>query len=255
MASKIVLEQVTKRYGRGTEGIVAVYEISFHIVAGEFCAVLGPSGCGKSTLIHLIAGFIPATSGRVVVNGAMVVKPGPDRVVVSQDYSLFPWKTIRANVEFGLKARGLPRHKQQQVAQYYLALMHLSDVTDHYPAELSGGMRQRVALARALAVESACLLLDEPLGALDLHMRYTLQDELVAIWQQMRQTIVLVTHDLEEAVYLADRIIIMGSCPGHVHTIIESPLGRPRLPDLRSTVAFQEFKREVASHLQQCKLA
>jgi NitT/TauT family transport system ATP-binding protein len=249
MVSHLALERVTKRYGDGIEGVVAIDDVSFHVEQGEFCTILGPSGCGKSTIISLIAGFIPVTSGKVLVNGAIVTKPGPDRVVVSQDYSLFAWKTVRANVEFGLKARRIPRAERQMLVQHYLALVHLTTFADRYPAELSGGMRQRGALARALAVEPACLLLDEPLAALDMQMRQALQDELLAIWRQTRHTVVMVTHDLDEALYLSDRVLVMGPRPGHVHTIIPVPFSRPRRPELRLTDAFQALKREVSRDL------
>ncbi|MCG8350734.1 MAG: ABC transporter ATP-binding protein [Chloroflexales bacterium] len=249
MRSEIIVDKVSLQYYNGNETIPALADISFRIALGEFCAILGPSGCGKSTMINLIAGFITATSGFITVNGAPVSAPGPDRVVVAQDYSLFLWKTVRANVEFGLKARGLRAGERRAMAQKYLDLVHLIPFADNYPLELSGGMRQRVALARALAVEPACLLMDEPLAALDMQMRHYLQDELLAIWTQTRQTILLVTHDLDEALYLADCILVMAARPGHIRATFTVPFPRPRSPDLRLTDGFQALKREVAMSL------
>jgi ABC-type nitrate/sulfonate/bicarbonate transport system, ATPase component len=246
MAAKIELHHVTKRYGDITEGVLAVEDISFQIAPGEFCAILGPSGCGKSTLINLIAGFTPASSGQILLDDVAVRQPGPDRVVVSQDSALFPWKTVRANVEFGLKARALPKAERHRIARYYLNLVHLTACADRYPIELSGGMRQRLALARALAVEPTVLLLDEPLAALDVLMRHALQDELLTIRERTGQTILLVTHDLDEALYLADRVLVMTSFPGRVHTIITVRFAHPRSPALRLTDAFQRLKREVS---------
>jgi NitT/TauT family transport system ATP-binding protein len=249
MASEIVLQHVTKWYGNGETAIPSINDVSFQVAPGEFFTILGPSGCGKSTIINLIAGFIPASSGQVVVSGAPVYAPGPNRVVVFQDYNLFPWKTVRANVEFGLKARGLLCAEQQRIALQYLELVHLVEFADRYPVELSGGMRQRLALARTMAVKPECLLMDEPLAALDMQMRHELQDDLLDIWRQMRQTILLVTHDLDEALYLSDRVLVMGSYPRSVCAIITVPFSRPRLPELRLVDAFQALKRKVFSYL------
>jgi len=249
MMSHIELDRVTKRYGDGEGSVVALEDVSLQVNAGEFCSILGPSGCGKSTIIGLMAGFIPTTFGTVKVDGVVVGKPGPDRVVVSQDYSLFAWKTARANVEFGLKARGMPRAERQRLAQHYLELVHLSSCATNYPGELSGGMRQRVALARALAVGPACLLLDEPLAALDMQMRQALQDELLVLWAQTKQTVVLVTHDLDEALYLSDRVVVMSPRPGRVRTSITVPFDRPRRFELRFTHTFQALKRELSRDL------
>jgi NitT/TauT family transport system ATP-binding protein len=249
IASEILLKDVAKRYGDGESGVLAIENVSFRILPGEFFAILGPSGCGKSTIINMVAGFIPVSSGSILVGQLPVGAPGPDRVVVSQDYSLFSWKTVGENVEFGLKARGVSSQERRNIARKFLELVHLSDVEDRYPGELSGGMRQRLALARALAVEPACLLLDEPLASLDMQMRNRLQDEMLNIWHQTKQTVMLVTHDLDEAIYMSDHVLVMGSRPGKLCAIVSVRLPRPRRPEMRLTDEFQAQKREVSQHL------
>ena len=245
MSCKILLNNVTKKYGKKSEEIVAINNFNAEIYPGEFCSIMGPSGCGKSTIVNLIAGFIPVTSGEIIVDGDVVNKPNADRVVVSQDYSLFVWKTVQENVEFGLKAQGLAKVQRRGLTQQYLELVNLNKFANRYPGELSGGMCQRVALARALAVEPKCLLLDEPLAALDAQMRQTLQDEILNIWTQTRQTVLLITHDLDEALYLSDRLLVMGSHPGFLKNNITIPFSRPRTSELRLTNEFQSLKREI----------
>ena len=248
MTATILIENVTKQYG--INNLLAIKDVSLHITPGEFCTIIGPSGSGKTTIINLIAGFVLPTAGQILVNNVRVLRPGPDRVVVSQDYSLFPWKSVQDNVEFGLKARGLSRRERQLTAWRYLELVDLAEFAHRYPLELSGGMRQRVALARALAIEPACILMDEPLAALDIQMRQSLQDELLNIWGQARQTVLLATHDLEEALYLSDRVLVLTPRPGQVRAEIQVPFERPRLPQLRLSQAFQELKAKVACYLE-----
>jgi NitT/TauT family transport system ATP-binding protein len=213
----IRLENVTKRYrpsnGRG-QGTLALADVTLRVAEREFVCLLGPSGCGKSTLLNLVAGFIRPTAGRVLFQGRQVAGPGPERGVVFQDPTLFPWLTVRENVAFGLAAAGLARQEQRRRAADCLRLVGLEGHDAAYPHALSGGMRQRAALARILALDPKALLMDEPFGALDANSRERLQDELVRIWQAHRRTVLFVTHNVEEAAYLADRVIVMGPPPG-----------------------------------------
>ena len=245
MSSSIVLTNITKTYGNSNNKIFALKDINIHIPPGQFCSIMGSSGCGKSTIINIIAGFIEPSFGTLTIDNVMPTKPNSDRVVVAQNYSLFDWKTVYGNVEFGLKAHNIAKKNRRVLVDQYLSLVNLTEFAQRYPGELSGGMRQRVALARALAVDPKCLLLDEPLAALDVQMRHSLQDEIMNIWTQAKQTIILVTHDLEEALYLSDRLILMDSNPGHIIGDIAIPFSRPRLPKLRYSDKFQKFKREI----------
>ena len=223
-------ENVSKAYWSEETGrpVVALDGASFHVSEGEFVCVLGPSGCGKSTLLNLIAGFLRPTSGRVLFGGREVGAPGPDRGVVFQEPTLFPWLTAQQNVEFGLRSRGVPREQRRAKARESLRLVGLDGFADARPHALSAGMRQRVALARVLVLEPRALLMDEPFGALDANSRERLQDELVRIWQAHRKSVLFVTHSVEEAAYLADRVIVLGPPPHGVRKDIPVPLGRPR---------------------------
>jgi NitT/TauT family transport system ATP-binding protein len=213
----IRLANVTKRYpaadGRG-RGTLALADVTLHSGEQEFVCLLGPSGCGKSTLLNLVAGFTRPTAGRVLFDGREVTGPGPERGVVFQDPTLFPWLTVRENVTFGLAAAGVPRVEQWRRAEACLRLVGLAGRHDAHPHALSGGMRQRVALARVLVLDPKMLLMDEPFGALDANSRERLQDELVRIWQSRRRPVLFVTHNVDEAAYLADRVIVMGPPPG-----------------------------------------
>jgi NitT/TauT family transport system ATP-binding protein len=238
----IRLENVTKRYrptsGRG-DGTLALADVTLRAGAREFVCVLGPSGCGKTTLLDLAAGFIRPTAGRVLFDGCEVTGPGPERGVVFQDPTLFPWLTVRENVAFGLAAAGLPRTEQRRRADDCLRLVGLAGYDGAHPHELSGGMRQRAALARVLALEPKVLLMDEPFGALDANSRQRLQDELVRLWQAQRRTVLFVTHNVEEAAYLADRVIVMGPPPDSLRDEVPVDLARPRhrdAPALRAVV-------------------
>jgi NitT/TauT family transport system ATP-binding protein len=183
---------------------------------------LGPSGCGKSTLLYLIGGFLAVQSGRIAVDGEPVVGPGPDRGIVFQSFALFPWKTVRQNVEYGLKKMGLPRTERARRALSYIDLVGLSGFEDSYPSHLSGGMKQRAAIARTLAVDPEILLMDEPFGALDAQTRGLMQAELLRIWGRSPKTVIFVTHDVQEAVYLADRVAVMTARPGRIKTFVET---------------------------------
>lgn len=229
---------------------LVIDRIDLTIAPRHFVAIVGPTGCGKTTLINLIAGFLQPSEGEIRIGGKLVRNPSPRAVVVSQDYSLFSWKTVAANIAFGLKANGFTREEIDRRVRHYLELVRLAAFAGHYPLALSGGMRQRVALARALAVEPKCLLLDEPLGALDAQMRQHMQDEILAIWAHTGQTVVLVTHDIEEAIYLADEVVVMRHDPGRVGNITATGFPRPRPPDLRLSDAFHIMKQRIYRDLQ-----
>jgi NitT/TauT family transport system ATP-binding protein len=242
----LTVENLNKNYvSRGSE-TAALVNIDLRIEEGEFICLLGPSGCGKSTLLKIIAGLIPATSGRIAINGEPVSGPGPERAVVFQDYALFPWMTVRDNVEFGLEARKLPVAERHEISSRLLKVVGLSDFADRFPHHLSGGMKQRVSIARALAVDPSLLLMDEPFGALDAQTRHVLQDELLRIWREYRKTVVFVTHSIEEAIYLSDRIVVMTARPGRVKQIVTVPEARPR--DMAS-IDMNQRQREVRAVL------
>jgi len=238
----IELKGVTKRYRRTGDLAehTALSAVDLHVSAGEFVCVLGPSGCGKSTLLNLIAGFLPPATGEILFERQAVIKPGPERGVVFQDPTLFPWLTVRANVEFGLRAAGMPKIDRRRAAAAALHLVGLDGFEEVYPHTLSGGMRQRVALARVLVLEPKALLMDEPFGALDANSRERLQDELVRLWQRHRRTILFVTHNVEEAAYLADRVVVMGPPPESIYgeVVVEVPRPRQRTAtDLHQIIA------------------
>ena len=229
----IILEEVTKTYRRAQGGgeLQALARISASIKAGEFVAVVGPSGCGKSTLLYMVGGFVPKSSGRILINGVPVTGPGPDRGPIFQEFALFPWRTALENILFGLQEQKVPKAKARERAQRLIELVHLKGYEHLYPKELSGGMKQRVAIARTLAYDPAILLMDEPFGALDAHTRTMLQDELLAIWERDTKTVLFVTHAVDEAVYLADRVLVMTAAPGRIKADIAIRLPRPRRRD------------------------
>jgi NitT/TauT family transport system ATP-binding protein len=237
--SQIAIAGVGKVFGTD---VVALKNIDLQIPAGQFVCLLGPSGCGKSTLLNAIAGFSPPSSGSILVQGAEVTDPGPDRGMVFQEYALFPWMTVAKNIGFGLEIKGLKRAEIDRVVGGLLDKLGLADFRNRYPKDLSGGMRQRVAIARVLALDSPILLMDEPFGALDALTRRTLQDELLRIWAELKKTIIFVTHSIEEAIYLADRIVVMTYRPGTVKRDILVDLPRLRDP---SAPEFNALKREL----------
>jgi NitT/TauT family transport system ATP-binding protein len=208
-------------------------DINFQVHRREFICVLGQSGCGKSTLIRVLAGLEEATTGVVELNDHPVEGPGPDRGMVFQSYTLFPWLTVKKNVMFGLRQKGVPRDQAEKEARRWVEMVGLTDAIDKYPYQLSGGMKQRVAIARALANQPQVLLMDEPFGALDAQTRAKMQFYLQQIWMNVDVTIVFITHDLDEAVYMADRIIVMSANPGRIAEIIEVPIPQPRTPDIQ----------------------
>jgi NitT/TauT family transport system ATP-binding protein len=242
----LVIERLSKRYLASDADILALTDIELTVGEGEFVSLLGPSGCGKSTLLKIIAGLIPASGGGIEIDGRPVTGPGPERAVVFQDYALFPWMTVESNVEFGLEARGVPLAQRRQVSAELLRVVGLAEFGKKYPHLLSGGMKQRVSLARALAVDPQILLMDEPFGALDAQTRSVLQEELLRIWRLYRKTVVFVTHSIEEALYLSDRVVVMTARPGRVKTTITVEEERPR--DLTSA-AMGRLQRQIRAVL------
>jgi NitT/TauT family transport system ATP-binding protein len=228
MIPKVQAERVSKVYVTGQGPMIAVHDLSLEMRHEHFVCLLGPSGCGKSTLLSMIAGFVTPTSGRILVDGQPVTRPGRDRGVVFQEYVLFPWRTARQNVELGPLLQRLPAAEQRQIAERYLALVGLAEHAHKYPRELSGGMKQRVASARARANAPQVLLMDEPFGALDAQTREVMQEELLKIWLAERKTIVFVTHSISESLYLADDIVVMTARPGRIKEIVRVDLPRPR---------------------------
>lgn len=247
---KVALRGVTKNYATGSRRFAAVSEIDLSVYEGEFLAIVGPSGCGKSTLLNLIAGFEMPDAGEVIFEGKPVTGSGPDRLVLFQEHGLFPWLTVRQNVEFGLRVRGLSKAERRERAEHYLKMVHLQKFRRSYPFQLSGGMKQRTAIARALAVEPSMMLMDEPFSALDPRTRDILHLELQSLWMETRKTIVFVTHSVEEAARLADRIVVMASQPGRIRRILNVSLPHPRdflapaLVELRSTI-LKELEEEL----------
>ena len=243
----VVLDvQRLSRSFRGEQGPVSALEdISFQVRRREFLCVLGPSGCGKSTLIRLIAGLDVPTSGRILLDDVQVNGPGSDRGMVFQGYTLFPWRTVKENIMFGLEMKGGDRVLWEREALQWLDLVGLSKFADAYPLQLSGGMKQRVAIARALANNPRILLMDEPFGALDAQTRANMQQHLLKIWRNVDITVLFITHDLDEAIFLADRILVLKANPGRINELIEVPVPRPRSPGQANDPTFRATKAYI----------
>ncbi len=230
------------------EPLLALHDVTFQVENNEFFSIVGPSGCGKTTLLNLLAGFELPTRGELRVDGAVVTGPGWERAVVFQEYALFPWCTVVDNVRYGLRRKRLPEAEQRRLVEHYIALVGLRGFETRYPWELSGGMRQRVSIARALAVNPSILLMDEPFAALDIQTREYMQDELLKIWQRERQTVIFVTHSIDEAIKLSDRIAIMTPRPGRIEEIKTVEFARPRDP---TSPAIVRLAAEVKHWLRQ----
>lgn len=242
--SHIHIDQVYKTYP-GDPPVEALKDIRLDIAPGEFAALLGPSGCGKSTLLNLVASFEPLSSGTLTVDGRAVQAPGPDRGVVFQEAALFPWLSVWENVVFGPKAQGQSPADYKDRAEEMLALVGLSDFKNHLPIQLSGGMRQRVGIARVLTLGSKVLLMDEPFGALDAQTRLSMQELLLSVWDKLKPTVIFVTHDIDEALFLSDTVHVMSARPGRIETTIKVNLERPRNIDVTATAAFNEMKLSI----------
>jgi NitT/TauT family transport system ATP-binding protein len=228
-----------------TEGQKVIEDFNLTIYDQELITIVGASGCGKSTLLNIIAGLLPPTSGMARINGVEITQPGPDRTMVFQDDAVFPWYTVRQNVEYGLRVQKIQKQKRNELVDHYINLVGLNEATDLYPRQLSGGMRKRVDVARAIATKPEVLLMDEPFAALDVLTKQRLQEEFLNIWSANRVTVVFVTHDLEEALYLSDRVVVMTPNPGRVQALVEVPFGRPREPDIKTDPKFQQMRREL----------
>ncbi len=242
IASQITVSGVNKVFKTSEREVVALKDINLEIPNGQFVCLLGPSGCGKSTLLNAVAGFSLPSSGTITADGKLIAGPGPERGMVFQEYALFPWMTVEQNVAFGLEIKGMDRDAIQARVSELLDKLGLADFKKRFPKDLSGGMRQRVAIARVLALDSPIMLMDEPFGALDALTRRNLQDELLRIWAELNKTIIFVTHSIEEAIYLADRIVVMTYRPGTVKRDIMVKLPRLRDP---SASEFNTLKREL----------
>jgi NitT/TauT family transport system ATP-binding protein len=245
-APKIRFQHVSKVFAARGTTVTALQDINLDVRAGEFLVIVGPSGCGKSTLLDLLGGLAKPSGGRILVDDRPVTGPGLDRGVVFQQYALLPWRTALGNVEFGLEAKHVPRRERAGRAREYLNLVGLSGFHDRYPHELSGGMKQRVAIARSLAFDPDVLLMDEPFAALDAQTREGLQDELLRIWEQTGKTVVFITHGIEEAVYLGQRVAVLTSRPGRIKEVVDVPItARSATEDLRSEKEFAHYRHEI----------
>ena len=239
---KLSIRGLHKVFEEKERSVVALDGVSIDVAENQFATLVGTSGCGKSTLLSIVAGLETPTSGEVVVDGHSVTGPGRDRGMVFQTYTLFPWLSVQKNVEFALRAEPLSKTERRGVAREHLALVGLEGFTDAYPSQLSGGMRQRVAIARALSYKPKVLLMDEPFGALDAQTRQLMQELLTRVWEEHRLTVLFVTHDIDEAVFLSDRVLLMTARPGRIKQDVPIELPRPRTFDLLSTTEFLDYK-------------
>lgn len=250
-AVKVHIDHVVKKFNGRNGEMVALNGVDMDIHENEFICVVGPSGCGKSTLLNIIGGLETPTEGKVLVDGAEVTGPGPDRGIVFQQYALFPWLTVEKNVQFGLKLQGKSKEEAEELAHKYLKMVDLEGSAKAYPKELSGGMKQRVAIARAYAVNPKVLLMDEPFGALDAQTRTQLQQELLNTWEKEQKTCFFITHDVEEAIILAQRVVIMCARPGRVKEIVDIDIPYPRDQETKMSPRFLELKNHIWSQVYQ----
>ena len=242
---KIQVQHISKTFELGSERFDALGDVSLTVRENEFITVVGPSGCGKSTLMNILAGLEEPTSGTAHVDGIEVDGPSPERGVIFQQYALFPWLTVRQNVEFGLKTAKVPAAERRQRAQHFIDMVDLSDFADSLPKTLSGGMKQRCAIARAYAMNPSILLMDEPFGALDALTRVRMQEHLLQTWVQEKRTIVFITHDVDEAAFLANRVVVMAARPGRIDRIIDVDLPYPRTEQVRLSPEFTAVRNEI----------
>ena len=242
---KVEIRNLDVRFGRGANLVNAVNDVSIDVKPGEFVSILGPSGCGKSTLLNVVAGFVERSGGSVLVDGKEVSGPSEERGMVFQQYSLFPWMTVRKNVEFGLKMQGRSRSDREMAARTLLGLAGLLAFENHYPEQLSGGMKQRVGIVRALATSPQVLLMDEPFGALDSQTRVVMQQILTNMWQRFRLSVLFITHDIDESIFLSDKVYVMTARPGCIKAEIEVPLPRPRVAEMMTSPEFLLLKKQL----------
>jgi NitT/TauT family transport system ATP-binding protein len=242
---KIALRDVRKTFALGNEEFVALDGISLDIADNEFVTAVGPSGCGKSTLMNILAGLEQPSAGEALVDGRPVAGPGPERGVIFQQYALFPWLTVRQNVEFGLRTARVAKAERHERAEYFIRMVGLEQFADALPKMLSGGMKQRCAIARAYAVNPSILLMDEPFGALDALTRVKLQEQLLETWNREKRTVMFITHDVDEAVFLSNRVIVMAARPGRIYDVIDVNLPYPRNEEVRLSPEFGELRNRV----------
>ena len=243
------VSQVSKTFPGINGGTLALQATDLTVVENDFITILGPSGCGKSTLLRMVAGLDTPTTGRITLDGKTVSGPGPDRGMVFQSYTLFPWLTVLQNVCFGLREKGLPLAEQQVIARQFLAKVGLKDFGNHFPKQLSGGMQQRTALARALANNPRILLMDEPFGALDHQTRELMQELLAGIWEAERKTVLFVTHDIDEAIFMGSRVVVMSARPGRIKCDLTVPIEHPRHYSVKTTPVFSELKARLTEEI------
>lgn len=244
---KLEIRDVGKIYNTKAGETTALEKTSFTVADGEFVTILGPSGCGKSTILRIVAGLEESNSGQVLLDGKEINGPGPDRGMVFQSYTLFPWLNVKDNITFGLKLKGVSQKERDDLARHYLQLIGLEGFEKHYPIQLSGGMKQRVAIARALANDPKILLMDEPFGALDAQTRTIMQEVLLKAWEETKKTILFITHDVDESIFLADSVYVMTARPGRLKKKIPITLARPREYSMKSTPEFGHYKEELLS--------
>ena len=252
---EIELKNLSMSFGQGASQVVAVNGVNLTVAPGEFVSIIGPSGCGKSTLLNVVAGFTPPTEGQALLDGVPITGPGPERGVVFQQYSLFPWMSVRKNVEFGLKMQGVAANKRETTARTLLGLAGLLAFENHYPDQLSGGMKQRVGIVRALATSPQVMLMDEPFGALDAQTRVVMQQILTNMWQKFRLSVLFITHDIEEAIFLSDRVFVMTARPGRIKAELPIPLPRPRTAEMMSSVEFIQILHKLRNLIREESLA
>ena len=254
-APKLSVDAIHKTFFKPVKndvvGVPALNGVSFAVAPGDFVAVIGPSGCGKSTLLRIVDGLIKPDQGRVLVDGQLVDRPGPDRAVVFQYFGLYPWRSVLRNVELGLELKGMPRRQRREIALSNIAKVGLGGFENHFPHELSGGMRQRVGFARALSLDPQIILMDEPFSSVDEQTRELLQEQLLDLWRETRKTILFVTHSIDEAVYMADRVLVMAARPGRIVEDIAVDLPRPRTGGVRTMPRFGEIRSHAWELLKQ----
>ena len=244
---RIRFDRVSVEFPTAAGPMQVIDDVTFDIRSGEFVSIIGPSGCGKTTLMNIVGGFVKPTRGQVLLDGRPVDAPGPDRGVIFQEYGVFPWLTVRQNIEFGLKlaASRTPANERAAISARYMGLMGLTDFAEHFPKHLSGGMRQRLAIARAYAVRPQFLLMDEPFGALDAQTRSAMQDLLLDVLQSEGKTVLLITHSVDEAIYLSSRIVVVTARPARIRRVIDVPFGYPRTPHTQEDPRFASLRSEI----------
>jgi ABC-type nitrate/sulfonate/bicarbonate transport system ATPase subunit len=249
--SKLVIDNVSRIFPavRGGTPTRALEPTNLSVADNDFVTILGPSGCGKSTLLRMVAGLDTPTTGRILLDGKAITGPGADRGMVFQSYTLFPWLTVSENISFGLRERGISQRQRNDIAQQWLEKVGLTSFANHFPKQLSGGMQQRTAIARALANDPKILLLDEPFGALDNQTRALMQELLLGIWERERKTVIFVTHDIEEAVFLASRVVVMSARPGRIKADLAVDLPHPRHYTVKTSPAFSDLKARLTEEI------